>query len=410
MALQSPHPQHIWSVLKRVSLHHAVSAIAVAALTAVAASPAAVARQASGFFQGVEWQAQSTLVGVTPTGGATGGDPLYFPTFPQYSGVVGLQMDYAGGSFVCSGTLLNDRRSILTAGHCVSDGFGTATPLRTTVFFQPAAGLPVNTRIYNNPTGVATRGVTDVFVNSRYTGAVIDQNDIAVLRMADLAPDWAISYGLYTGGLDDTRFNVAGYGQRSEVGGNQGAPGDGAVVPVTAGNNTGRLRQGDNRYDYRWGDALFGGFFTDIRPATGLNFFRTTAEIEYSWVSDFDNGRSANDAGCQIAQAFGADSSDSSYCDLGLGALEVGVAGGDSGGPNIVGGMISGVNSYGLSFGPDFGDIDGRLNSSFGEFSGYVPVNIHADFIRASMVPEPSALALALLGLAGVVVVRRKSV
>jgi hypothetical protein len=58
----------------RTLFHHAVSAIAVAAFAAIAASPAHAARQASGVFQGVEWQAQSTLVGVTPTGGTTGGD------------------------------------------------------------------------------------------------------------------------------------------------------------------------------------------------------------------------------------------------------------------------------------------------------------------------------------------------
>ncbi|MDP5190301.1 PEP-CTERM sorting domain-containing protein, partial [Rheinheimera baltica] len=85
---------------------------------------------------------------------------------------------------------------------------------------------------------------------------------------------------------------------------------------------------------------------------------------------------------------------------------EVGVAGGDSGGPNFINGLISGINSYGLSFGTNFGDIGGGLNSSFGEFSGYVPTFIHADFIRAAMVnvpvvavSEPSMLALMSLGL-----------
>ena len=59
---------------------------------------------------------------------------------PQYSGVVPLIMDYgAGGAFICSGTLLPDRRSILTAAHCVSDGAGSAGPLSTTAYFYGVA-------------------------------------------------------------------------------------------------------------------------------------------------------------------------------------------------------------------------------------------------------------------------------
>lgn len=375
-------------------------------LLAVACSGSALAQKTtSGSANGLTWEARSNLVGVTPTGGAGGGDPRYFPTFPQYSGVVGLIMTYANGqSFSCTGTLLENRFSILTAAHCVSDGAGTANPVSTTVYFQPQGGLnqALQQNIYNPATPSVTRGVYRYDVHSGYTGEVIDQNDIAVLLMSDAAPEWATSYGLYTGALDDQRFNVAGYGLRSDIGGNAGR-GDGS----TAATNTGRLRQGDNRYDYRWGDAAFAGFFTD-RDSTGENFFGT-AEVEHSWVSDFDNGRATNDTSCRIALAVaGAAANNASYCDTGLGAMEVGVASGDSGGPNFINGRISAVNSYGLSFGGNFGDIRAGLNSSFGEFSGYVPVNIHTDFIAASMVSEPSALALGLLGLAGVAASRRR--
>jgi len=45
-------------------------------------------------------------------------------------------MDYgAGGAFICSGSMMSDRMSILTAGHCVSDGAGTAGPLSNTAYF-----------------------------------------------------------------------------------------------------------------------------------------------------------------------------------------------------------------------------------------------------------------------------------
>ena len=92
-------------------------------------------------------------------------------------------------------------------------------------------------------------------------------------------------------------------------------------------------------------------------------------------------------------------------CSVGLGAREVNIAGGDSGGGAFINGQIASVNSYGLSFGEDFGDFYPGLNSSWGEFSGYVPTNIHAGFIAAAQlggVPEPATWALMILGFGAV--------
>ncbi len=347
---------------------------------------------ASGSYGGLQWTAQSLLTGAATGGTGTNtvaGNPIYLPSFPADSGVVGLLMQTTLGGFVCSGTLLPDRQSILTAAHCVSDGAGTANPLSTTVFFQPPAGLSPTASIYNNPAATAIQ-VTDYFVNAGYTGEVIDQNDIAVLRLAAPAPDWAISHGIYTeGNLTGADFTVAGYGNRGTLNG-------------TPGGTTGRLRTGDNMYDYAWGNAAFGGFFTDV--VDGENFFGT-AEIAFSYVSDFDNGLAANDQAGLIAAAVGAGNA---FNDLGRGDREVGVAGGDSGGPNFINGLISGVNSYGVSFGTVFGDCVAGLQSSCGEFSGYVPTYIHADFINAALVPEPGTYLLMALGLAGVAGVARR--
>ena len=69
--------------------------------------------------------------------------------------------------------------------------------------------------------------------------------------------------------------------------------------------------------------------------------------------------------------------------------------------PWCINGQISSVTSYGLSFGAGFGDIDNALNSSFGEFNGFVPVSIHRDFIHNSMVPEPSTWAVMITGMFG---------
>ena len=228
-------------------------------------------------------------------------------------------------------------------------------------------------------------------MNQNYTGEVIDQNDVAVLRLAAPAPAFASSYDLYLGGdLAGDNFNVAGYGQRSSIGGSFGA-----------NLGTGRLRQGDNRYDFRFGDSDWGGFWDG-----GVDGFFGTAANQYTYLSDFDNGLAANDASCRLAAFFGLGGP--KYCNLGRGPGEGAVAGGDSGGPGFIDGKVASINSFGLSFGTGFGDIRAGLNSSFGEFSGYVPVFLHDAFIRSAMAPEPGTLALLAFGLVGLGWSRRR--
>lgn len=390
---------------QRKTLMMVAATVTAAGLSTSATAAVTLAEKAgaiSGTAHGMSWKAASTIVGGTSTGTvASGGNPRYLAQTPFYRGVVGLVMEYANGdAFVCSGSLLNDRRSVLTAGHCVSGGAGTAGPDKVTAFFYDGnASDPV---YYNNylfggaSPGVTQVDVTNVFVNPGYTGEVIDQNDIAVVRLGELAPSFANSYGIYTGtDLTGVEYNVAGYGARSDVG---GAVGDNL--------GPGRLRQGDNRYDYRLGDPSLNNFFTTYDPndpscSPGQNIFCGTADITYSYVSDFDNGLIRNDTACLVA-VFGAGAAPGSkYCNTGLGADEVSIAGGDSGGPGFVDGLIASVNSYGLSFGANFGDYDDDLNSSWGEFNGFVPTFIHTDFIFGSMlpaVPEPVTWAQMMLG------------
>ncbi|MEN9931742.1 MAG: hypothetical protein RIS17_315 [Pseudomonadota bacterium] len=373
----------------------------------------------SGTKNGLSWTAASRVIGqvatsdvLAPGNSIGGGNPIYKPSANK-SGTVALIMEYANGSaFICSGSLMADGRSIATAAHCVSDGAGTANPVRTTVHFFN--GNPDQRAVA--PGASETRSVTAYFVHPEYTGEVIDQNDIAILRLNREAPASAQRYDLYTNGdLTGRQFNVAGYGTRSTVGGAAGNT-------APAGARTGFLREGDNIYDYAWGNSLFQGFFTD-RDANGENFFGT-AEVEFSYISDFDNGTFAQDQSRRIANALGLGAiGNANFNNQGIGSTglnvigdvslrEVGIAGGDSGGPGFIDGKLASINSYGLTFGANFGDFGGGLNSGWGEFSGYVPVYIHTDFIASTAVPEPAswAMLIAGFGLTGAAMRRRRRV
>ena len=366
-------------------------------------------KMAGGSKNGMSWSAVSRVIGQTatsdvlaPSNTIGGGNPIYKPSANK-SGTVALIMEYSNGSaFICSGSVMADGRSIATAAHCVSDGAGTANPVKTTVHFfngnpgQRAVGVGNTSE---------TRTVTAYFVHPEYTGEVIDQNDIAILRINKEAPASAQRYDLFTtNDLTGTQFNVAGYGTRSTTGGNNGN-----TPPFGA--RTGFLREGDNIYDYAWGDSRFQGFFTDV--IAGENFFGT-ADIEFSFISDFDNGTQAQDQSRRIANALGLGPIGNTLfpINFGVGAREVGIAGGDSGGPGFVDGKLATINSYGLTFGTNFGDFGGGLNSGWGEFSGYVPVYIHTDFIATTAVPEPASWALLIMGfgLTGATMRRRRGV
>jgi hypothetical protein len=159
-------------------------------------------------------------------------------------------------------------------------------------------------------------------------------------------------------------------------------------------------------FEYRLGDPLFGDAW-----ATALG--EPLSQIAHSWVSDFDRvGFAANDTSCLVTQNLGPFVGlglGTTFCDTGVGAREVGVAGGDSGGPQFLDGLIVSVTSYGLTFGTNFGDFGGGLNSGWGEFSGYAPLYLHRSWIESIVpgafgggpvpVPEPATLALLVVGL-----------
>lgn len=384
--------------------------LSVAVLTATMAAsaqaqlPVPSVRKQTGTANGLTYQARSLIVGVNSTGTipAGNGDPRYFPVRPLANSVVQLLItrpeqataQNPNGQFVCTGSLLKDRVSIVTAAHCISDGAGTVNPTKTQVFFYDGVG-PADIAYTSTPSETIERSVGRYFVNPDYTGEVIDQNDIAVLRLTAPAPAFATGYELAaaTDLVVGSGYNVYGLGARGPNG----------TTGATFG--TTRLRQGLNETDFTFGNSAFGGFFTD-RDGAGEGFFGF-ADYDQSIVSDFDNGLAANDASCLLGGFFGT----AQFCGLGRGLDEVSVAGGDSGGPSFINGKLALVTSYGLSFGAGFGDITPGLNSSFGEFNGFVPVGIHRDFI-AGAVPEPASWAMLIIGfgLTGVTMRRRRAI
>jgi hypothetical protein len=371
-------------------LFNKYSVVALAAAASLLGASAASAQQT---FQRTatygNLTAISEIIGQTSTAtAAAGGSPLYIPGAGQFTGTVGMLMDYgAAGAFVCSGSLISSHH-IVTAAHCVSEGTPDR-PLSTTVFFY-SFNPSEDAAVYAGGPSVTQIAVGDYAVHPLYTGQVIDQNDIAVLTLSAAAPAWATPYELSPlSDLTGLNHTIAGYGARSSSGGTNG-------TLSGFGLGTGRLRQADNRFDFRFGDADFDGHFEDGLPPA----------VDWVWISDFDNGTAAKDGSCNAMVAeglVGAVFTTPKYCDLGVGAREGIGAGGDSGTGYFVDGRLAAVHSFAAWYNDD------ESANRFGQLKGAVSVDFHRSFI-ASVVPEPSSWAMLVGGMAlvGAAARRRK--
>ncbi len=331
--------------------------------------------------QAEPWSFQQLIVGTTSTGTlATGGNPIFQPSMPTQSGVASLIISKSGvGTFGCSGSLLDDRRSILTAAHCIADGSGNLSAYAATAYFYAgSSSSPYNpdTIVPGNPLATAIT-VSNFYVAPGYSGKTVEDDDLAVLRLSSAAPSFAQGYDLFTGNPSTFEFTVAGYGLRSNGGGSTG---------FSSSLGSGILRQGLNRFDLQWGDPNFNGYFANAANfSSGLN----------TWVADFDSGSAANDANCLVAAAVNPSlAGNGLYCQTGQGAREAMPAPSDSGGPGFIDGKIATVTSYIGSFGQTFGDIDAGTNGTFGEIAGFVPVSRHLAFIQSVKVPAPLSVAV----------------
>ncbi|MFO1188804.1 MAG: trypsin-like serine protease [Alphaproteobacteria bacterium] len=286
-----------------------------------------------------------------------------------FSGVAALTITRSDGTFLCSGALLGSGRHVVTAAHCVTNGAGALTATSVAAKFTLAGGDET----------VLSSAIT---VHPSWNGQFFVGNDIAIIELSAAAPAAAQRYDIYRGVAD-----VGGIGDKVGF----GASGTGATGATLS---AGIKRSGQNKYD-----NLADAFLTAIGQAG----FVPDGQLLY----DFDNGLAANDGFGFFDPILGA-----GLADLGLGANEVMSGGGDSGSPTFIDGLIAGIASYGFTLmfvGGGTSDVDGLLNSSFGEFGADTRLTIYQDFIddivgRVVAVPEPAAQillgsALLMLGL-----------
>lgn len=318
---------------------------------------------------------EATIAEVAPAIVAAGSiDTSTYTTLPVTNGIAQLLLTrrVAPSTYqtsLCSGAVIDGGSTILTAAHCVTDNAGD-------LILQSGTA-----RVTSNGT-TQTRTILGTSIHPSWTGDGFLGGDLAVIRLATAFTNSG-SYGLYTGTNENTQiYTVYGYGRRASNG-----------AGYTSSSPLGAARTGQNRFEVNANQLIMDGFGTRLGTSDVL-------------LSDFDDGTAAHDA---FGYFFGP-----AVANLGLGANEVSTAPGDSGGPALIGGMIAGVTSFGFRFnGTTNSDIDGSLNASYGEFNGFARVSSHTPWILGehsyTLVPEPGTWALAGVGLALVVIRRRRS-
>jgi hypothetical protein len=264
------------------------------------------------------------------------------------NGVVELDSSLGIG---CSGSLLSDGYSILTAAHCVG-----SSPSYVNVYFPGSGGLVEYT-------------ATTYYVDPLWTGDSTQGNDLAILRLNQAAPSSATRYSLYTG-FTTSPILLAGYGQTGT--GTTGATG-----------GFGTLRQGHNRYD-ALGAAVFTGWSNNML------------------MGDFDNGTTTNNAlgttdadiPDEVDLGFGDSGGPSFYNSqiIGVHDLIACYSETDSGPCTVPPSVSTSDSSY---FGQLFAD------------TGISAAN--ASWIESEETPEPASCSLVLLGLAVAGFFRRRT-
>jgi len=265
--------------------------------------------------------------------------------------------DFLFGLSRCTASLLAESNIVpvaLTAAHCVTDTNGNFNlPAGATLTFETACGDEI-IGVQEAWTQIHPGWLGDSSLNDLLNG-----NDIALIEL-DKFPDPCTGDNVDRYFIDRNTADDLGLMSEDVGFGRSGVGATGDTLP------SGVKRQSGNTYDE--GDAFFAVFAIPTTAGSTL-------------VDDFDNGLVANDAMGFIGLTVDA---------VGKGDDEGLSAGGDSGGPHFNAAKeITGVTSWGLHLtgGPGAGtpDIDGALNSSFGEWSGDVRVATYAAFVDSAI-------------------------
>lgn len=257
-------------------------------------------------------------------------------------------------AFLCSAALLAESTMVpiaLTAAHCVADANGNLDLDVATVTFEGACGDQV-IGVVENWTQVHPNFVGDGFVDT------LMGFDIALLELEKF-PDPCTGDNIDSYFIDRNSADDIGLAPEDVGFGKSGTGNTGDIL------GPGTKRQSTNTYDE--GDTFLASFPIPTDPGSFL-------------VDDFDNGLAANDALAFIGLTVDAVGEDNE----GLSAP------GDSGGPHFNGAKeITAITSWGAHMmggpGPASPDIDGVLNSSFGEWSGDTRVATYAGFVDSAI-------------------------
>lgn len=282
-----------------------------------------------------------------------------------FSGVVSINIQYAGQSFICSGALVG-ARSVATAGSCV-DASGNGTPVDLS---QPGSTVTV---IFNSDgDNNAQIAASSISVHPDFQGfgvcpvaatstATCFNDNLAVLTLASDAPASAKIYSIAANPVTaGTPIIVAGYGSAGNGVSAEGAP---SFTVKRSGANQADVFEGDDEQNFSGPNEVF--------------------------YADFDGA--GHDTFC----------SDFGVCTGQLPAgVESTIATGDIGGPAfiMIGGelALAGINT--------FFSTDTNQAGTFGTYFGGTLLASYADYLRgasngtATFVPEPGSITLMGLG------------